>query len=39
MIIGSQSLFYRLDRSVRFTVLWTQQDKWEGTDFAVEVGE
>ena len=24
---------------VCFTILWTQQDRWEGTDFAVIVGE
>ncbi len=24
---------------VRFTILWTQQGKWEGTDFMVAVGE
>ena len=24
---------------VRFTILWTQQGKWEGTDFIIVVGE
>jgi len=24
---------------LRFTILWTQRDKWEGTDFMVVVGE
>ena len=24
---------------VGFTILWTRQDRWEGADFAVAVGE